>query len=92
MEEKGDLAYQKRRNAELQAQLLASQRETKRLHRRMDEMQQTINELRTFVEQGGKTHAVSKIALPADPVQKRGLSGANSHKNLIEAPRLEHIL
>lgn len=54
LEEKGDLIYQKRRNNELQAELLASQRETNKLNRRVDELQKTVDELRRHFITDGK--------------------------------------
>jgi len=65
-EEKRDLAYLKIRNTKLQAQLLASQRETKRLHRRLDEMQLTINELRSLMGAGERAPRENKATSPTE--------------------------
>lgn len=65
-EEKGDIAYLKMRNTELQAQLLVSQRETKRLHRRLDEMQRTINEMRRLMEAGKRVPRENKATSPLE--------------------------
>lgn len=83
LEEKGDLAYQKRRNAELQAELLASQRETKRLHRRVDELQKTVEDLRIrFVTDGGVSQANKATSL----MEAAGRVGEKGSQVSLEEP------
>jgi len=61
-EEKGDLAYHKRKNAELRAQLLASQREMTVMRRRIDGLQNTVEELRKIIISGGDLRRQSHVS------------------------------
>jgi len=49
VEEKGDIECLKRRNQELQGQLLNSQREIKRMDKRISDLQKTIGDLRSMI-------------------------------------------
>lgn len=73
VEEKGDLEYYKRRNQELQGQLLASHREMKRIDRRINELQRTIEELKGFIiNEGGtkKVEGAERMAKPTTSTQE----------------------
>jgi len=66
IEEKGDLAYYKRKNAELQAQLLASQKELEKMNHRINGLQTTIEELRSIVVSGGDLPFADKAMSPME--------------------------
>lgn len=66
IEEKGDLEYQKRRNAELRSQLLASQREQARMNRRIDDLQNTIIELRRSITLNERIPQIDKATSPIE--------------------------
>jgi len=96
MEEKEDLIYQKRRNAELQAELLASQRETNRLNRRVNELQKTVDELRKHFVTDGKIPQASKATSPMETVPRdrsKSLSrNQNSQEPLRAASTSEEVM
>jgi len=70
VEGKGDVEYQKRRNAELQAQLLASQREMTRMSRRIDELQRTLNEVRRYMVTDGQMPKSDKATSPLENMKE----------------------
>lgn len=70
VEEKGDLTYYKRKNAELQAQLQA-QRESEKTNRRIDDLQQTIEDFRRIIVSGGDLPCVDKATSSMETLQVR---------------------
>lgn len=66
VESKGNIEYQKRRNAELQAQLLASQRDVARLNRRVDDLQRTLEEIRRYMVTDGSIPKFDKATSPLE--------------------------
>lgn len=69
IEEQGDLVYLKRKNSELRGQLLTSQREIKRLDRRVGELQKTIEELRGLII---NNEGIRKADKATSPIQEEG--------------------
>lgn len=61
VEARGDLEYHKRRNQELQGQLLASQREMIRMDRRINELQRTIEELKGIIINDEGTRIMKEV-------------------------------
>lgn len=82
VEEKGDIGYLRRRNAELQAQLAASERESKKMNRRMDELQKTIEELRKLIVEGGKTSRDDKATSPMEDCSAAQRRSSSKQKSL----------
>lgn len=67
MEEQGDLAYYKRKNLELRGQLLTSQREIKRMDKRISDLQKTIEELRSLIV---NNEGIKKADKSTSPLQE----------------------
>jgi len=66
---RGDVEYLRRRNAELQAQLLVSQREIARMSRRLDELQRTTDELRKYMVTDGRIPKSDKATSPLEKAE-----------------------
>jgi len=73
VESKGDVEYLRRRNAELQAQLLASQRDAARMNRRIDELQHMVDELKKYMITDGRIPKLDKATSPLEKVRDVGI-------------------
>lgn len=98
MEEKGDLAYYKRKNTELQAQLLSSQKEIIKLTQRLNDLQRTVEELREIIVSGGDLPSEDKATSPMESLRKRtdGKFGAKGSvrgrkKDVVYRPPLKGV-
>jgi len=95
VEGKGDVEYQKRRNAELQAQLLASQREITRMGRRIDELQRTLVEVRRYMVTDGQVPKSDKATSPLESMREepgRPQRGRQSHKEALSAAEEDAVI
>jgi len=76
VEEKGDLDYYRKKNAELRTQLSASQKELEGMNRRIDDLQNIIEELRGIIVSGRDLPCEDKATSPLEKSQPRITSGA----------------
>lgn len=81
VEGKEDIEYQKRRNAELQAQLLASQREITRMGRRIDELQRILEEVRRYMVTDGQMPKCDKATSPLAKMEEEPRKSQREKQN-----------
>lgn len=82
MEEKGDFAYYKRKNVELQAQLAASQKEVEKMNHRINDLQHTVEELRRIIVSGADLPCEDKATSPMEVSQERKNRGSWTKENV----------